>query len=144
MSTFSREKFAQRLHNLRIERHITQRDLAKALGVTDMTISRYEAGSVEPSIDIIYRICDYFDVGLSYILGETEYNPKDRPYFQNLDLFSGALLPTETASEAFVQILNISPVLKDHELRTIRDYFSFLLSQRENAQQDNSNTKDTL
>lgn len=131
MATFNREKFAHRLHSLRIERKVTQRDLAKALGVTDMTISRYEAGSVEPSLDIICRICDYFGVGLNYILGQTEYNPKDRSYFQNLDMFSGAILPSETASEAFVNIINISSLLNDNELRTIRDYFSFLLSRRE-------------
>lgn len=130
MNGFSKETFAKRLHDLRIDRRITQKKLAEDLGVTDMTISRYESGSVEPNIDTIYKISNYFGVGISYLFGEKENNPKERAYYEMLDMYSGALMPSETASEAFVQILNLSPLLKDQELRTIRDYFSFLLSQR--------------
>lgn len=145
MSTFNRDTFAKRLHDLRTEHRITQRELAKALGVTDMTISRYESGSVEPSIEIIYRICDYFNIGLNRLLGETEFQSKDVPQFATWDFFSGALLPNETASEAFVQVINISSALKEQELRTLRDFFSFLIIQREKQESNplSPNTKDT-
>lgn len=61
----------KRLKELRIEKGKTQEQLAKDLGTTDVSISRYEAGAREPKSDILNALADYFGVSTDYLLGRT-------------------------------------------------------------------------
>ncbi len=128
----------EKLRELRVQHRLSMLDVAEKLGITASAIGNYEKGYREPNLTNLKKLAKIYNVSLNYLVDEPEYNPKDNSYFHNLNMFSGALHPTETASEAFVQIVNISPALKDNELETLRDYFSFLISQRKNT-----NTKDT-
>lgn len=68
-----------RLKQLRIEKGKTQKEMAKDLGTTDVSIGRYEAGTREPKTDILNALADYFDVTTDYLLGRTdERKPKER------------------------------------------------------------------
>ena len=51
-----------RLRQLRGDR--TQAAVAKAVGVTDMAISQYEAGIRVPSDEIKLRLADFYGVGI--------------------------------------------------------------------------------
>lgn len=51
-----------RLRQLRGDR--TQAAVAKAIGVTDMAISQYEAGIRVPSDEIKLRLADFYGVGI--------------------------------------------------------------------------------
>jgi len=61
--------FNERLKQLRIERKITQVDLAKILNVKSTAISNYESGLNEPSYEKLKILADYFDITLDYLLG---------------------------------------------------------------------------
>jgi len=54
---------------LRLARGLTQQELAKYLGISPVTISGYENGHREPTIEMLERIADYFDVTVDYLLG---------------------------------------------------------------------------
>lgn len=58
-----------RIKVLRLERNIKQVDLAKAVSVSQATLSGYETGKYEPDFDTLKRIAEYFDVSIDYLLG---------------------------------------------------------------------------
>lgn len=64
--------FKNRLRNLRIEKDVSQSELAKALGVGSTTINGYESGIIlYPPLDKMIKLADYFDVSIDYLSGRT-------------------------------------------------------------------------
>ena len=61
--------FGERLRELRIENGLTQLQLAQILGISKSNISKYEAGNVEPNLDIITNVAIQFCVSTDYLLG---------------------------------------------------------------------------
>ena len=59
----------ERLSDLRIEKGMTQEDLAKLLSVSKYTISSYENGHTSPDDQNLVRLAQIFDVSLDYLLG---------------------------------------------------------------------------
>lgn len=64
MSTFS-----ERLRELRDEKKIPQRLMARDLQITPPTLSHWECGYQEPSFKDLIRLSKYFDVSIDYLLG---------------------------------------------------------------------------
>ena len=62
------ERIAKKLD----EMHITQRELAAAVGVTDLTLSRYIHGKRTPDVLVLTRICETLGVSANYLLGLDE------------------------------------------------------------------------
>lgn len=60
---------ADRLRSLKEERGITNLDLARALGVTQPTVSRWVSGKIIPPRDQLEAIAGYFSVPVAYICG---------------------------------------------------------------------------
>ena len=58
-----------KLKQLRKEKGVSQKDVAKAIGVTISAYSNYEQGLREPSNQILINICKYYDVTADYLLG---------------------------------------------------------------------------
>lgn len=52
--------FGSRLRSARKQKHATQGDVARYLGITTATFSRYERGEVKPSIDVLTSIVEFF------------------------------------------------------------------------------------
>ena len=59
----------EKLKQLRKEKGVSQKEISSAIGITLSAYSNYEQGIREPSIDIIIKLCKYFDVGADYLLG---------------------------------------------------------------------------
>lgn len=59
----------ENIKQLRLARNLSQVDLAKALGVTKQSISNWENNNIQPSIDMLIRISDFFSVSTDYVLG---------------------------------------------------------------------------
>lgn len=62
----------ERLKKLRIERGLTQAELADKLGIAKTTLASYEQGKNEPNIRTIIRISMLFKVSTDYLLGISE------------------------------------------------------------------------
>lgn len=69
--------FASRLKELRKAHKISQVSLAKVIGVTQQAISYYESGKDIPSLDVLLRLADFFDVSLDYLVGRSD-DPRRR------------------------------------------------------------------
>lgn len=57
------------LAELRLERHIKQKDVARQIGIAISTLSSYECGKSSPDTCNLTKLCDFYDVSADYILG---------------------------------------------------------------------------
>lgn len=70
-------KFASIIKNLRLERGITQEQLASLLKVSRSTIGMYETGSREPDFETLEAIADIFNVDMDYLMGRSSVERKN-------------------------------------------------------------------
>ncbi len=61
--------FAERLKEYRIEKGVSQTDLAFAIKVSKGIISLWENGLREPTLSNLVALADYFDVSLDELVG---------------------------------------------------------------------------
>ncbi len=62
-------EFKERLKELRLEKGVTQIQIAKIVNMSKMAISHWEKGNSEPSIDQLKILANYFDVSIDYLTG---------------------------------------------------------------------------
>ena len=60
--------FAEKLHELRISRNISQKELADNLGVAQSSVNYWEKGQRDPSITMVKKIADYFGISVDEML----------------------------------------------------------------------------
>ncbi|MCK8607691.1 helix-turn-helix domain-containing protein [Apilactobacillus ozensis] len=63
---------SEKIIHLRNQKNLTQEQLANNLQVSRSTISSWETGRSYPDLEMIVRICDFFNVSLDYILRNDE------------------------------------------------------------------------
>lgn len=62
----------KRIKELRCERDLSQRELAKAIGVSPKAINFWEHGVNEPKASYIIALAKFFGVSADYLLGMEE------------------------------------------------------------------------
>ncbi len=63
------KKHLTRLKTLRIEKQLSQKQLADELNTTNSSICDWECGRAEPDIDTLINIAKFFEVSVDYLLG---------------------------------------------------------------------------
>ena len=63
---------------------ISQQALAEALGISQQSVNRYENHKVEPDIDTLIKMADYFGVTVDYLIGRTESNTLHELYSSSI------------------------------------------------------------
>ena len=58
-----------RLRDLREDNDITQNQLALMLNIKQNTYSQYENGKREVPINILWKLADFYDVSIDYLVG---------------------------------------------------------------------------
>lgn len=64
--------FGERLKQLRESLGLSQRELARLVGISPPNISRYESGKITPTEDVIRQIAEKLSVSTDYLLGLTD------------------------------------------------------------------------
>lgn len=64
-----KNKFAENIAQLRKEQRLTQKELAEKLGVITRTVSYWETGGQECSLDMLIKIARFFSVTTDELLG---------------------------------------------------------------------------
>lgn len=64
--------FPQRLKELRAEKGITLEELAKKIGTTKTTLSRYENGERSPKLQLVGLLANYFQVDMAWLSGQSD------------------------------------------------------------------------
>ena len=63
---------SSRLKELRIERKMSQKQVAEYLGISTRAYSHYELGDREPSVSLLIKLCELFEVTADYLIGRTD------------------------------------------------------------------------
>ncbi len=99
--------FAENLKNLRKAKNLTQTDLAEKLFTSPQTISRWESGDGEPSLDMLTSLAEILDVSVDRLVSGKPL--PEREIFDGIAQYI-ADMPAETADRdgfrLFRQILN--------------------------------------
>ena len=61
-----------RIRDLREDSDLTQKDLAKLLGCTQQTYSRYETGEITIDINSLIKLAKFYKTSLDYLVGLSE------------------------------------------------------------------------
>ena len=64
----------EKIKKYREEKKMTQVEVAEVLGVKPATISKYEAGTLEPNIESLKRLAELFEVSVDELLKEDEFD----------------------------------------------------------------------
>lgn len=64
--------FGKRVKELRNKKGLSQDRVAQAIGISRSRYSHYENNRVEPDIELIRKIANYYDVKVDYLIGRTE------------------------------------------------------------------------
>lgn len=66
--------FGTHLKEIRINKNLTQKQLAVLITSTERGIQRYESGERKPNFDAILALVNALDISADYLLGRTD-NP---------------------------------------------------------------------
>ncbi len=64
---------AKNLKQLRLEKHLSQKDISNALNIAVSTYANWEQGRRDTSLDDLVKITNYFEVSSDFLLGIDEY-----------------------------------------------------------------------
>ncbi len=62
----------QKIMVLRKKQNMTQKDLAKLLNINPSNFPNYESGKYSPSIDMLVKLADYFNVSLDSLVRDKD------------------------------------------------------------------------
>ena len=133
--------FPENLKKLRKINKLSQLDLAEKLGVTRQSISYYENGNVEPSINFIIQLSSLFNCSIDSLLFEKHdtdllnvevlSNIKKANYLINLNL---DIVDSN-------KIINLLENKKKHLYKTIDDLNELIIYMKKYNSQNNNNTE---
>ena len=72
--------FGNRLYELRTQNNLTQKELAKYIGVSNKAVSKWETGEAMPRVKTLQAIAQCFGITYSDLLSETPSEEKLPPY----------------------------------------------------------------
>lgn len=64
----------EKIKKYREEKKITQVEVAEVLGVKPATVSKYEAGTLEPNIESLKKLAELFEISVDELLREDEFD----------------------------------------------------------------------
>lgn len=123
-------EFGELLAELRLDRKMTQKDLANFLHVSVGTISNYEKGVHLPDIEKLINLADFFHVTTDYLLGRCTctFSP---------DVFSEPIAGNKTVGD-FINILRQLPSENQKALALIMSDMEFHIAVRQYSRKENT------
>lgn len=65
-------KLNERLKQLRIEKGLSQKDLAQKIEISDRNYQRYEYGEREPVASVLVTLANFYNISLDYLVGRSD------------------------------------------------------------------------
>ncbi len=107
------------LPNLRLLREskgISQQILGDAIGVSQPSINKYENHNIEPDIETLRRIADYFETSVDFIVGHTDIRRRIEP--------TEAYALNETESSLIDSFRMLTPAQRECILMTVKTFLN--------------------
>ena len=70
----------ENIRSLRIDKNLTQKQVAQHLGISQNTYSQYEIGVLNYPVEALIKLADLYGVSVDYLLGRTS---QKEPYPKN-------------------------------------------------------------
>ncbi len=64
-----REMFPQKIKKAREKTGFSQREVAKEINLPQSTIAKYETGKLEPNLESLGQLADFYEVSVDWLLG---------------------------------------------------------------------------
>ena len=61
-----------KLRDLRLEKNLKQKEVAKALNIATNTLSQFENNKGRPSLDVLLAFADFFGCSIDYLVGRED------------------------------------------------------------------------
>lgn len=125
-------KLSEKIVQLRKEKDWSQEELGKEIGISPKHISRYENEKTDPSLQVIKKLSEVFNVSTDYLMFD------EAPRETRFHIFD----------PAFVKFLENAEALPDEDKRTVRGVLNAVLIKNriegviQEAQEDGSKQKD--
>lgn len=84
MASSAKKALGKRLQTLRLAKNWAQAQLAEAMGVEAMTISRYERGSYAPSIEVLEQMAQVLGCSMESFFAESSPATIEQPKSDDL------------------------------------------------------------
>ncbi len=100
-----------RLFELRSEKNLSQRELARIMNVSQGTYNNWENANTQPSIEQLITLANFFEVSVDYLIGRTDdagtviQNSAQKTQQEVLRLFNSTDRDTQTAILAILKNL---------------------------------------
>lgn len=62
----------ENIKKLRLKDKISQQELGDIVGVSQQSINKYENHNVEPGLETLVKIAEYFNVSVDFLIGHTD------------------------------------------------------------------------
>lgn len=63
--------FGERIKELRDEKNLKLKDLEEILSISTSSLSYYENFEREPTLSVVKKLADFFDVDIAYLIGDS-------------------------------------------------------------------------
>lgn len=98
------------ISELRKDRNMTQRDLARVLNTSVATISHYETETNAPDIVSLIKLADFFGVSVDYLLGRTRLRMDFNMFSRDVRMIDGTVTSAEKVLTKFLQLSDKSQI----------------------------------
>ncbi len=144
--------FAEKIIYLRKQNRCSQESLAEALNVSRQTISKWELGSSQPTMDMIVTLSGYFHVSTDYLLKDDAQLEDSDALARIVIRFLNSAQSMENISKELVEIAR-DGIIDDEEMKrlevitktidevqaVIDEIQALIKSSQEKAKQQNAN-----
>jgi transcriptional regulator with XRE-family HTH domain len=78
-----KDTFSKRLKEARLVTGFTQKEVAMEISINDSALSKYESGTLEPSIEILGKLANFYGTSIDWLFG-LGMQPGGRPSYDNV------------------------------------------------------------
>ena len=107
----------RRIKELHIAKGLSQAELAKILGYNQTAIGKYERGELEPSVETMGKLCDFFECSIDYLVSRED------------DFGNVTVVKADDLSDDEKFILEAFGRLSDKQKNAVKLFVSGLLSE---------------
>jgi transcriptional regulator with XRE-family HTH domain len=123
------------LRKLRIEKKMSQVELARQLKITSQALSQYELNKRVPDIEMIEILSDYFNVSTDYLLGRTNIR-KDDVIYSSSDKTSYAPVFEDSSNYEFLNDITSLSKESQEEIKKLIELYKIKEMQERNKSKD--------
>jgi transcriptional regulator with XRE-family HTH domain len=65
-------EIGQKINQLRVEKKLSMRELGEKIGISHAHISKLESGINSPSVELLEKLAEFFDIDVSYFFSKED------------------------------------------------------------------------